>query len=315
MGHMRFFKKPLRTDDWLALVLQGDVLVAASITRVPGNRPKVALAGVFNGGATEEGLEKAGRELRASTFRCTTVLSGGHYQLLSVDAPNVPPDELRTAVRWRLKDMLDFHVDDATIDVLDIPADKNAAVRQHAMFAVAARNAVIEQRQKLFALAKIPLLAIDIPEMAQRNISALLETEGRGLAMLSFDADGGLLTVSFKGELYLSRRIDVTLEQLLDPEHERKHQRFEKITLELQRSLDHFERQFHFISVAQLLLAPSAITGLEEYLSSNLYMPVGRCDLADVFDLAAAPDLAAVALQQQLFIALGAALRFEETVP
>jgi MSHA biogenesis protein MshI len=314
MGGMRFFKKPLRTDDWLALVPQGERLAVASVTRVPNGKPRVMLAGLFPGGAAEA-LEKAGRDVRAPTFRCSTVLASGHYQMLSVDAPNVPPEELRTAVRWRLKDMLDFHVDDATIDVLDIPVDKTAAVRQHAMFAVAAKNAVIEERQKLFALAKIPLLAIDIPEMAQRNISALLETEGRGLAMLSFDDDGGLLTVSFKGELYLSRRIDVTLAQLLDPDHDKKHQRFEKITLELQRSLDHFERQFHFISVARLLLAPSAITGLEAYLSSNLYTPVAHFDLADAFDLSAVPDLAAPELQQQLFIALGAALRVEEAVP
>jgi MSHA biogenesis protein MshI len=312
---MRLFKKTPKTDGWLALVLAGDSLVAASVARAPGARPAVALAGRFAGAALAEGLEKAGRELRANTFKCTTVLSGGHYQMLAVDAPNVPADELRTAVRWRLKDMLDFHVDDATIDVLDIPVDKTAAVRQHSMFAIAARNAVVEQRQKLFAGAKIALTAIDIPEMAQRNISALLEADGRGLAMLSFDEDGGLLTVSFNGELYLSRRIDVTLEQLLDPDHERKHQRFEKITLELQRSLDHFDRQYHFISVARLLLAPSPITGLEEYLSSNLYTPVARFDLADVFDLSAVPTLAPLEVQQQFFIALGAALRIEERVP
>jgi MSHA biogenesis protein MshI len=312
MGRMRFFKQSLTTDGWLALVPQGERLAAARVVRVPGARPAVAVASLYAAGASVEGLDKAGRELRASTSMCSTVLSGGHYQMLTVDAPNVPPDELRTAVRWRLKDMLDFHVDDATIDVLDIPVDKTAAARQHSMFAVAARNAVIEERQKLFAQAKIKLVAIDIPEMAQRNISALLETDGRGLAMLSFDEDGGLLTVSFKGELYLSRRIDVTLEQLLDPEHARKHQRFEKITLELQRSLDHFDRQFHFINVARLLLAPSAIAGLEEYLSSNLYTPVARFDLADVFDMSAVPELAAPERQQQLFLALGAALRVEE---
>jgi len=314
MGRMRFFKKTVKTDAWLALVLQGERLAAASVARVAGARPRVTLAGVFNGGATQEGLEKAARELHANIYRVSTVLGGGHYQVLAVDAPNVPPEELRTAVRWRLKDLLDFHVDDATIDVLDIPVDKTAVGRQHSMFAVAAKNAVIEARQKLFALAKIQLLAIDIPEMAQRNISALLETDGRGLAMLSFDEDGGLLTVSFGGELYLARRIDVTLEQLLDPEHERKHQRFEKITLELQRSLDNFDRQFHFINVARLLLAPSGITGLEEYLSTNLYTPVARFDLADVFDLSGVPALAGPELQQQLFIALGAALRLEETV-
>jgi len=312
---MRLFKKPRKTDGWLALVPQGERLAAASVARVDHARPVVRLASLIEGGAGDAGLEKAGRALLANTCQVSTVLSGGHYQMLSVDAPNVPPAELRTAVRWRLKDMLDFHIDDATIDVLDIPADKSAAVRQHAMFAIAARNTVIEQRQRQFALARIELRAIDIPEMAQRNISALLETDGRGLAMLSFDADGGLLTVSFKGELYLARRIDVTLEQLLDPVHERKHQRFEKITLELQRSLDHFDRQFHFISVARLLLAPSPVTGLEEYLSSNLYTPVARFDLADVFDITAVPALAAPHLQQQLFIALGAALRLEEKAP
>ncbi len=309
---MRLFKKTRKTDGWLALVPQGTRLAVASVTRPAHARPIVRFASLIEGGASDAGLEKAGRALLANTFQVSTVLAGGHYQMFSVDAPNVPPAELRTAVRWRLKDMLDFHVDDATIDVLDIPVDKTAAVRQHAMFAIAARNTVIEQRQKQFALAKIQLLAIDIPEMAQRNISALLETEGRGLAMLSFDEDGGLLTVSFKGELYLSRRIDVTLVQLLDTEHARKHQRFEKITLELQRSLDHFERQFHFISVARLLLAPSPVTGLEEYLSSNLYTPVERFDLADAFDVAAVPELAALDLQQALFSALGAALRFEE---
>lgn len=312
---MRFFKQPVKTDGWLALVPQGEHLAAARVAPVAGGKPKVALASLVAGGASVEGLEKLGRELRANMSYCSTVLAGGHYQMLTVDAPNVPAEELRTAVRWRLKDMLDFHVDDATIDVLDIPADKSATARGHSMFAVAARNSVIEGRQKLFAQAKIKLVAIDIPEMAQRNISALLEADGRGLAMLSFDEDGGLLTVSFKGELYLSRRIDVTLEQLLDPEHERKHLRFEKITLELQRSLDHFDRQFHFISVARLLLAPSTITGLEEYLSSNLYTPVARFDLADVFDLSGVPELANATKQQEMFIALGAALRREEKVP
>jgi MSHA biogenesis protein MshI len=129
--------------------------------------------------------------------------------------------------------------------------------------------------------------------------------------MLSFGEDGGLLTVSWRGELYLSRRIDVTLAQLLDADHERKHQSFDKITLELQRSLDHFERQFSFISVARLVLAPTAADGLETYLASNLYTRVETLDLGSIFDLARIPDLADPARQQRFFVPLGAALRGE----
>jgi MSHA biogenesis protein MshI len=210
--------------------------------------------------------------------------------------------------------MLDFHVDDATIDVLDIPADRSAAQRAaHSMFAVAARNSVIEQRQGLFAAARIGLAVIDIPEMAQRNISAMVEPAGRGVAMLSFGEDGGLLTVTFGGELYLSRRIDVTLAQLLGADQERQLASFDKITLEVQRSLDHFERQFHFITLASLVLAPSGASGLEEYLASHLYTPVSTMNLADVLELDAAPQLADAAGQQRFFVALGASLRHEET--
>jgi MSHA biogenesis protein MshI len=241
------------------------------------------------------------------------VLAGGDYQFMSVEAPNVPRDELKSAMRWRLKDILDFPIDEATFDVLDIPLDPNAAVRpQQSVFAIAARNSVVAARQKLFNDAKVKLRVVDIPEMAQRNVSALLEQDGRGVAVLAFGEDGGLLTVSWRGELYLSRRIDVNLAQILDGDHDRKHQSFDKITLELQRSLDNFERQFSFISVAKLVLAPTGATGLEEYLSSNLYTRVETLDLAALFDLERVPDLADPARQQRFFVPIGAALRTEE---
>lgn len=309
---MRFFRKARKNAAWLAMVLQRDGIAAASVRRGAG-KPAVMLASFFPGQAGVEALEKAGKDLHAADYRCTTVLGGGDYQIMAVEAPNVPREERKAAMRFRLKDILDFPVDDASFDVVEIPLDPNAAVRpQQSLFAVAARNSVIKARQTLFQQAKLDLGTIDIPEMAQRNVSSLLEPDGRGVAMLSFGEDGGLLTISWRGELYLSRRIDVTLAQLLDADHERKHGAFDKITLELQRSLDHFERQFSFISVGGLVLAPSAASGLEEYLSSNLYTRVDTLDLATVLDLAHVPELLDASAQQRFFVAIGAALRDQE---
>jgi MSHA biogenesis protein MshI len=310
---MRLFRKAQNTEEWLAMVLQRDGIAAASVRRAAVGKPAVTVASFFPGAPGLDALEKAGKELHSASYRCTTVLGGGDYQFMSVEAPNVPRAELKTAMRWKLKDILDFPVDEATYDVLDIPLDPNAAVRpQQSIFAIAARNSVIQTRQKLFTQSKIRLRTIDIPEMAQRNVSALLEPDGRGIAMLSFNEDGGLLTVSWRGELYLSRRIDVTLAQLLDAELERRNQSFDKITLELQRSLDNFERQFSFISVAKLVLAPSGAAGLQEYLGSNLYTRVETLDLGQVLDLEGMPELADPARQQRFFVAIGAALRAEE---
>jgi MSHA biogenesis protein MshI len=313
---MGFFSKTRKVSGLLSIGFVAGGLCAARVTRVPNGKPVVDLAVFysFKQPLAPEALDKIARELQAAQYQCANLLGAREYQMLAVEAPNVQPDELKAAVRWRLKDMLDFHVDDATLDVLDIPADKNAAVRANSMFAVAARNAIIEARQVLFAAAKVELEVIDIPEAAQRNISALLEPEGRGLAMLSFNEEGGLLTVTFGGELYLSRRIDVGIDLLRETDADRRNQTFDKITLELQRSLDHFDRQFHYVTVSKLLLAPLASSALHDYLSSNLYMPVDALNLASVLDLSKVPELQSIEQQQRHFLTLGAALRREETV-
>jgi MSHA biogenesis protein MshI len=305
---MRLFKRAKKKDGWLTVAIGRDGVAITSVKRAPEAKPLVYFAQFFPGNSGVDTIEKAGREGQAGVRHCTTLLTGGDYQILNVEAPNVPRDEVKTAVRWRLKDILDFPAAEATIDVLDIALDANSRAQQ-SVFVVAAKNSIIAPRQKLFLDAKVELTAIDIPEMAQRNVSAMLEPEGRGIAMLSFGDDGGLLTVSYRGELYLSRRFDVTLAQLLEPDHDRKHASFDKITLELQRSLDHFERQYSFISIAKLILGPSAVTGLDEYLSSNLYTPVETLNLATLFDLSRTPELADLAQQQRFFLAIGAALR------
>ena len=63
--------------------------------------------------------------------------------------------------------------------------------------------------------------------------------------------------------------------------------------------------------LSRLLLAPSPVTGLDEYLSSNMYMPVETLDLASVFDFSRTPELADPAQQARFFLPLGAALRTE----
>ena len=300
----------------MAISFQSDGLCVAHIKRSPAALPTVEFVSFYPLAQSTRlaQLERLGKELQAQRYHCLALLSPGEYQLLAVDAPNVPPEELKTAIRWRLKDMLDIHIDDATVDVLDIPVDKNAVVRNHSMYAVAAKNQLIQERQTVFADAKIPLSAIDIPEMAQRNISVLMEPEGRGLALLSFDATGGLLTVSFSGELYLARRIDISLSQMQQADADQKSEFFERITLELQRSLDHFDRQFHFITVAKLMVSPlgEAGAGLPEYLAGNLYVPVEAMNLETIFDFGKVPELKEIGQQQRYFQTLGAALRLEE---
>lgn len=298
----------------MAMQLTPEGVSMAHVRRVTDNKPLVTFCATSPAKAVEAPvLEKLVKAHHLDRYNCSFVLNPGEYQMLVVEAPNVPAAELKTAVRWRIKDMVDFAVDDATVDVLDIPSDKNAQSRNRSLYAVAARNEVIRKRMADFDAARLPVSVIDIPELAQRNIASLLEDKERGMALLSFNENGGLLTFTFDGELYSSRHIDIPISQLNQQDSEQRQRHFDRITLELQRSMDHFERQFSFITINKLVLAPlPPEVNLEAYLATNLYLPVSTLNLDEVFDFSTVSG-AGPAQRMQCFLALGAALRTEDT--
>jgi MSHA biogenesis protein MshI len=308
---MAWFSKKKIQPGWMAISTDTDAIRLAHIDRPVQGKPKVEHWGIVkrgeSGGAE---LEQAAQDYDLGRYRCATLLHPAEYQLLMVDAPNVPREELKSAIRWRVKDLLEYHIDDATMDVLDIPVDKDAPGKSHYMYAVAAKNEIVHGQVAQFERAKIALQVIDIPETAQRNIAELYETANRGIGMLTFDHAGGLFTLSFEGELYLARRLDLTWPQLAGAPEDQRQLYFERIGVELQRSLDHFERQYQNITLSELLLGPMPDDiGLGAFLSSQLYLPLRQINLADALEFVGA-DMG-VNQQWQFFHVLGAALRVE----
>lgn len=297
--------------DLAAVVLYGDRVEAAHVQRNGPEHPRVDLyAQVPLAGMEGEALQKLRRELNLDRFQCSTVLPARQYQMQLLDAPNVPEPELKSAVRWRLKDFLDYPVEAATVDVLSVPSDQAAPTRGRSIYAISARNQDIQACMKMFAGAKIGLGIIDIAETAQRNIATLFEIDQKAIAMLSFGEDSGLLTFSARGELYLSRRIELSRAQLLGAKAEAQEQLFDRIALELQRSLDHFDRQFSYVPLGRVLIAPLPIeVGLAQYLKSNLSAPVEEANLNEVLDFQDVPGLRESEEQMLRWLTLGAALR------
>lgn len=310
---MKWFRTSRKQPGWLALSLTRQSLSFAHGCQTANGRPAITcfgMADLAEGGSPE----KIARELRVERYHCAALLRPGDYQVLAVEAPAVAKDEMKSAIRWRIKDLLDYRAEDATVDVLDIPPETEAPGRSHSAYAVAARSEIIRDCAKAYHDAQIPLSVIDIPETAQRNLSALHEPEGRGVALLYLHDQYGLLTITFRQELYLARRIEIGLSQILRGSTEARTDLFARIMLELQRSFDHFDRQFNFVPLAKLLLAPEPEeTGLHEYLKANMDLPVEPVRLLEClgFPPGSLPDRMS---QWHLFHLFGAALRQESRV-
>ena len=295
---------------WMAFVRHRDRIDLAHVIHAEGKRPEIRLCDSFRVEKNEaDALSRLGQSRGLKRYRCAALLDESEYRLVQLEAPVVSPDERVQALRWRLKDVVDFPVDGAAIAIADIPTE---GARQANVFAVVAPATVIGERMALFHEKKVPLEAIDIPEMAVRNVAALFEEANRGLAFLALTQGDGLLTITYRGELYLSRRIEIASGALAQADDERRGQMLERLALELQRTLDNFDRQYGFISVSRLLIASEFdCTGTAAALAQNLYLPVQAADLATVLDFAALPELRSAERQAQSLLAIGAALRLD----
>jgi MSHA biogenesis protein MshI len=301
---------------WMAIAIQPQRIDVVHVVREAGRKPRLASFDSFRKeGSDVEALTRLRRSLGLQRYRCTTLIDSSAYQFLQIEAPQVQPGELKAAMRWRIKELLEFPVEQAVVDVLDIPLEGAPMGRPHLMFAVGARSHVVGDQVQAFQQAGIPLEVIDVSEMAQRNVAALFEQPGRGLALLAFYERGGLLTFTRNGELFALRRIDIAAQALAEADEERRIQLFERVGLELQRSLDNFDRQFSHISLQRLLVcSPPGATGLLDYLKQNLYLPVEEGDLGTVLDTTQAGKFRAAAEQWQYLSAVGIALR-EQAAP
>jgi len=309
-----WFTKSTQRSGLLAVAIEPEAIKFAHVRTATHERPiATRWWGVSCPPSDQaDSLQRETKEHGLARFTCTTLLEPADYQILLVEPPKVPPDELKAAIRWRIKDLLEYHIDDATVDVFEVRAEGDPKGAAKAMYAVATSNEVVQKRIALFQDARVPLKVIDIPEMAQRNVAALFESPDKATAMLAFSPWGGLLTISFHGELLLTRRLEVTSVQLGQREHG-DHYR-ERVATEITRSLDIFDRQRLSVGVGELLLAPlPQDPELEQFLHSRLYVPVVVAALPQVMDFADGGEPTPEE-QWEYFYLFGAALRVEEKV-
>jgi MSHA biogenesis protein MshI len=234
-----------------------------------------------------------------------SVLDPSAYRLLLVEAPDVPANELRAAVRWRVKDLIDFHIDDAVIDVFEMPPHARGG-RNRMMYAVTAKSAVVQREIDRVETAGLKVDVIDIAELCLRNVATMLDTEQRGIAFLHLGDRLSTLLLLRQGVLYLARHVETGVATLAEA-GEMRPDIVAGLALEIRRSLDYFESHYEHTAIPQL-----HVSGLEhadrEQIGRELGIAVQGLDLTTLFDTdeELSPELGRLCMP-----AIGAALRHD----
>lgn len=150
--------------------------------------------------------------LHLKGLQATAMLRPAQYQFLQIDAPSVAPEELRSAARYQIRELVDVHIDDITLDVMRAGDGQQKGVEH--LFVVAVNNAVVREVLKLSDAMKWNINVIDVQETAQRNLQcAVAQREGRAdradATLILADDQQAVLTISANDELFYTRRLEL----------------------------------------------------------------------------------------------------------
>lgn len=241
---------------------------------------------------------------------CVGCLEGAGYQIIPIAHPGLAEAELREALRWQVREMLNFSVEEAVTDYLEPPTQRSG--RQ--LLVVVARQGQMAERAQLIQKAGLELVAIDIRETALRNLASLLPEDRQGVALVGFAWEDGFLTVSHQGRLVVTRNLRMGergLRQRVpdgDDYGDAAIAALDQLVLEVQRLLDYHDSHFQQPPVATLMLPPGTRRAplFERYFRANLNIAVQTLELGEVFEGAASLD---PEQQNRCLFAIGAAAR------
>lgn len=166
------------------------------------------------------------------------VLASAFYQLVQLDKPLLTDAELMQALPWQIKDLVTIAPEDMVADYIDLPAQ---AAQQAKISVVVAKLSWLKQLVKLIADAGLKLVSIQPEEWLARYL--LVPARQPCMLIIHQPDQEVLLQIIQDDVLYFSRRTrgftalhQADLATWQDG-------LFDRLLLELQRSMDYFESQ------------------------------------------------------------------------
>lgn len=242
---------------------------------------------------------------------CNFVLNPDEYQLLQVEKPQVDKQEMQSALRWHIKDLIDFHIDDVVLDFITLPVE-NTSLR-----VIAASKSVIQDRVDLLLETGCQLVSIDVAAQSARNLIDKVKSvpAGGSVGLLNLWDTSAKISVLLNHDLYINRLTNIGTESLITVSEDDIDSQsvIDALAVELQRTFDYYESSSQQGSVSKLLIISNTrpVAQLDEMIQQRLGMDCQIITLRNLNDLDIDATLQTTELPDACLMAIGGALRTE----
>ncbi|MCK4609122.1 MAG: pilus assembly protein PilM, partial [Gammaproteobacteria bacterium] len=219
---------------------------------------------------------------------CNIVLHPDYYRLLLLDAPQVPEEEYNAALKWRIKEMVDFPFADTALDFFFPIKLSDTEHQSKKVYVVVAQQSLLQTMVQKIKHCQLNPYSIDIYEFAWRNLLSLLTPEDdQVVALLHILPKKAVLLFVRDQEVVFTRHIICDCD---------------KLAVEIKSCFEYYQHHIDHVTPRQLLLAPFALENRDNFtaeLSQTLNLPLKDLQVNDL-------------QQADCCVAIGGALRSEE---
>jgi MSHA biogenesis protein MshI len=233
---------------------------------------------------------------------CCVCLPGNRYQLLQIDKPSIPEEELGAALAWTVKDLVNVPTEELVADYFHVPA--KIPMQGDKLNVIVTSIKTVRPLVDTFIKHKIDLAGIVPEELVIRNIIGEVDT---ACLLLSQQKNEEIaLQIVKKEQIYFARKLrgfnrihEYSAQELVDG-------LTDSLSLEVQRSMDYFESQLKQAPIKEILLAlpTEHQTLIAEQIAQHFPIEVKTMQVANPSAILAEP------LPEQFFPALGGALEY-----
>lgn len=199
------------------------------------------------------------------------VLSDSFNQIVQVDKPEVPEEEINAALKWQVKDLVTFTPDDLVLDYYNSPVK---AATGEKINVVCAQASVLKEIIELFDLDNLHIKSITTEEFAFTRLLPVQESPI--LLICQQPNEEVLITIVQNGEMHFHRRLRGFATIGKKTEEELSFGTIDSLSLEIQRSTDFYERSLKQppIKDIQVLLPIKNEAFIARKLAENTSVPV-----------------------------------------
>jgi MSHA biogenesis protein MshI len=275
-----------RPKQQVGLYLAADGIAVAEITCKGEAPPELKFCEFISASDPAEQLKQLSKHIKKHDLKnipCVVVLEDTQYNLFQMPHPPVEEAELKSALRWSIRDLISYPVEQAVVDVFRVPVQQN---REAKIYVVVTPKDEIQKTVNFIRKTGLSLTSIDIEELSLGNLVEQMQGQARGIAVIHFGQQQGSINLYSDSALYLSRKIDAGLMSMESAQSQAAiEQMYESIILELQRSLDFYESEYARAPISKLIVAPRhpMLQGFCDYVSQQSGLTIELMNLAQIY--------------------------------